>query len=284
MYDCNENRWDSLSTLPLNILNFSLVAVKQINSILAIGGHTQYTNQISDQVFKWNGIDCWLKDLPSMNIARYCSSTVSHDALVIVAGGIINQQPETSTKEIEVLSLNDLQWIRVEPLPHVVHGAIPLIIENSVYYAVGYDDQVRVNNRLDSTCNIVKAYIPDLLGNNNATINNGSVWKKLTDMPYSSWSFNYYKNNLIAFTGNSAVQPSENSKLTCQNVPLIYIYNPSTNLWDCVDDLNGSTIDHYLGCSIHVNENTILFLGGISGRHERVEDFVDSCYTLTFEP
>ena len=218
-----------------------------------------------------------------MLTARSRSSTASYDSSVIVAGGIINMETEISTKEVEVLSLTHLQWYRVEPLPHVVHGAIPLIIENSVYYAVGYDDQVYVNKRLDSTCNIVKAYIPDLVGNN-ASINNGSVWKKLTDMPYSSWSFNYYKNNLIAFTGDSIVQPSENSNLTCQNVPLIYIYNPSTYLWDCVDDLNGSTIDHYLGCSIHINENTILFLGGISGRHERVEDFVDSCYTLTFEP
>ena len=56
--------------------------------------------------------------------------------------------------------------------------------------------------------------------------------EKTSDMPYSSWLIIHYKNKLIAFTGDSLVQPSEMDKISCQNVPLIYIYNPQTFLWD----------------------------------------------------
>lgn len=280
VYDLNKDKWDQLPPLPSDIHQFSLVAVHKINRILAIGGEN--INVISKKVFTWNE-NTWSNEYTDMPTARSRPSSICYDTSVIVAGGII-KNPDIFTQAVEILYINGSysRWDIVEQLPFGVYGAIPLIVENTIYIAVGYDDQTLVNNiRYDSTRNIVKANIPDLLKSSNENKVNKSIWKKLPDMPYSSWSINYYKNNLIAFTGDSFVQLSEKDVVLCQTVPLIHIYNPRTFSWDCVDDLSG-TIDFYLGSSIHINESTILFMGGISGRHEVTEDLVTDCYALTF--
>ena len=290
VYDFKKNRWSKLPVLPAEYCNFSLVTVHNKDCIMAIGGANKH--EISNKVYTWNS-NRWLNEYPNMPTARCRASSIyyesDHESSVIVAGGITKAKPLTITKAVEVLNLNTNEWYKVESLPHVAYNTIPLIIEDSIYFAVGYDDYIKPNKQDDSTCNIIKASLSDLtkihdknlVSSSNAET---STWKKLPDMPYSSWSINHYEGNLIAFTGDSLVQRPEEDKVCCQYVPLIYIYNHKTFLWDYVDDLSGTTINFYLGISIHINENTILFMGGIKGRHENEDDFVTDCYTLTFEP
>ena len=281
VYNVKEDKFSKLSALPLKHHYFSLVAVHKIKRIMAIGGVIGY--EMSNKVFTLNDNSWSNEEYPDMPTARSRASSISYESSVIVAGGITEAKSLTITKAVEVLKIHDRQWYVVDPLPYVVYDAIPLIIGDSVYFGVGYDDYININGRDDSTRNIVKASVSDLLKRNDENMVGKSPWKKLPDMPYSSWSINHYKNRLIAFTGDSLVQPSDKDETVCQNVPLIYIYNPNTFTWDCVDDLSG-TIDIYLGRSIHINENTILFMGGIAGKHESYDDIVTACYTLTFEP
>ena len=120
---------------------------------------------------------------------------------MIVAGGITCFDPYTITRAVEVLHINDNNlhdsyWSVVEQLLLVVYQAIPLIVNDKLYIAVGCDTFPG-----PSICNVVTASLPELLQSSNNNTSSSQVWSKLPDMPYSSFSINHYQGHLITFTG-----------------------------------------------------------------------------------
>ena len=79
--------------------------------------------------------------------------------------------------------------VLVEQLPLVVWEAIPLIVNDKLYIAQGFDTS--------STCNVVTASLPELIQSSNNNTSCSQVWSKLPDMPYSSFSINHYQGHLI---------------------------------------------------------------------------------------
>ena len=156
---------------------------------------------------------------------------------------------------------------------HVVRNAIPLIVNDQLYIAVGCDKAGT------STCNIVTASLPELLqsGNKN-TSSAGQVWNKLTDMPYSSFSINHYQGHLITFGGFHRVKQSNKDEPIHKVFPSIHIYNPYTNTWDCVEEI---PYDYLLGRSVHIRDNKILFIGGLTGTCF-IDDIVTTCLIVSF--
>ena len=178
MYDSNKDQW---STLPhLTCGHFSLVTVTEKKQLLAIGGRTINNGVIeeSNKVFLWDEkYKKWLTPYPNMPTARCNSSSISHGLTVIVAGGITCRDPVTITRTIEVLHINDNNlhnsyWSVVEQSPLVVYEAIPLIVNDKLYIAQGYE-----TNAGPSTCNVVTASLPELLqnSNNNTSSSHASV-------------------------------------------------------------------------------------------------------------
>ena len=106
------------------------------------------------------------------------------------------------------------------------------------------------------------------------------VWSKLPDMPYSSYSINHYQGHLITFTGGRRVELPDEDKPVWELVPLIHIYNADTKTWDCVGDIPHG---YYLGKSVCTREDTILFIGGLTGRHNP-DDAMTTCSILTLTP
>ena len=102
-------------------------------------------------------------------------------------------------------------------------------------------------------------------------------------MPYSSISINHYQGHLITFTGAYKVEQPDEDKPVCKTIPLIHVYNPDTKTWDCV---GGIPHGYYLGMSIHIRENKILFIGGLTGTHEPTidDDMMTTCSILTLTP
>ena len=281
VYDSNEDRWSTLPDLPY--VHFSLVTVTEKKQLLAIGGAiiNNGVNEYSNKVFLWDEkYNKWLTPYPNMPTARkYCSS-ISHGLTVIIAGGITCSDPPTMTRSVEVLHINDNNlhdsfWSVVEQLPHVVWDAIPLIVNDKLYIAQGYDTHPG-----SSTCNVVTASLPELLQSSNNNTSSSQVWSKLPDMPYSSYSINHYQGCLITATGDREVEIPDEDKPVWKLVPLIHIYNPDTKTWDCVGDI---PIAYVLGMSIHVRENKILFIGGLTGGHDtdNDDDIMTSCSILT---
>ena len=102
-------------------------------------------------------------------------------------------------------------------------------------------------------------------------------------MPYSSHSINHYQGHLITFTGVHKVERPDEDKPVWELVPLIHIYNPDTKTWDCVGDI---PIGYYMGMSVYIRENKILFTGGLTGTHDpnKNDDIMTTCSILTLIP
>ena len=277
VYDSNKDQWSTLPALPYG--RFSLVTVTEKKQLLAIGGITKNNGvvELSNKVFLWDEkYNKWLTPYPNMPTARWKCSSISHGLTVIVAGGLTCLDPFTITRLVEVLHINDNNlhdsyWSVVKQLPHVVYQAIPLIINDTLYIAEGY------------TCNVVTASLPELLQSSNNNTSSSQVWSKLPDTPYSSISINHYQGHLITFTGDHNVERPDEDKPVCELVPLIHIYNPDTKTWDCVGDI---PIGYYLGISVHIRENKILFIGGLTGTHDtsKDDDIMTTCSILTLTP
>ena len=158
----------------------------------------------------------------------------------------------------------------VEQLPHATHLAIPLIVNDNLYIAGGFDEDD------ETTCNVVTASLPQLLQSSNNNTSSGQVWNKLPDMPYSSFSINHYQGRLITFTGDHLVEQTGEDEPVWKLVPLIHIYNPDTKSWDCVGE---NPCGYHFGLSVRLEENNFLFLGGLIGLHSvgEEEDMVTTC-------
>ena len=284
MYDSNKDQWSILPELPGG--HFSLVTVTEKKQLLAIGGRTNNNDVIeeSNKVFLWDEKYIkWLTPYPNMPTARHSSSSISHGLTVIVAGGVTCDDSDTLTRAVEVLHINDNNlhdsyWSVVEQLPLVVYEAIPLIVNDKLYIAQGGDTYGG-----SGLCNVVTASLPELLQSSNNNTSSSQVWSKLPDMPYSSHSINHYQGHLITFTGDHEVERPDEDEPVCELVPLIHIYNPDTKTWDCVGDIPHG---YYLGRSIHIREDKILFIGGLTGRHNPNidDDIMTTCSILTLTP
>ena len=280
VYDSYEDEWSVLPKLPH--VRFSLVAVPHKKQLLAIGGVSG--GEVSNKVFAWDEDNQrWATPYPNMPTARYDSCGISHGSVVIVAGGVRCCSPWTVTDAVEVLHIiNELgsfyesYWTEVEQLPYAVFELVPLMIDGNLYLAVGFDDD-------GSTCNVVSAALPELLQSDVKKTRSGRVWHKLPDMPYSSWSINHYQGRLIIFTGDHRVEQPGQSKSTWELISHIHLYNPNTKSWDHVGDV---PYDYLMGRSVHIRENKILFISGLTGTHMvgKGDDMLTTCSILTFRP
>ena len=285
MYDSSKDQWSSLPELPY--VRFSLVTVPDKKQLLAIGGveNSNGVDVITDKVFLWDEVNRkWTTPYPNMPTARFNCSSISHGSIVIVAGGVTCWDPWTMTRAVEVLHIKEGGWLTksywsvVEQLPHFVRNAVPLIINDELYIAVGYDKAYGA-----STCNVVTASLPELLQSSNKNTSSDQVWYKLPDMPYSSLSINHYQGRLITFGEGCQVEQSDTGKAVYTSVPLIHIYNHNTDTWDCVGEIPHG---YLLGCSVHIRKNKILFIGGLTGMYHanKDDDIITTCTMLTLSP
>ena len=186
MYDSNEGRWSSLTTLPNSL--FSLVTVPDEKQLLAIGGVFKNGRryEVSSKVFVWDEENRkWITPYPNMSTARFRCSSISHGSKVIVAGGVTCWDPWMKTRAVEVLYItkryrhssvirscmcisrtydsrlqHDLvtsyraRWSVVEQLPHVVYDAIPLIVDDKLYIAQGFDGPSGASNHNVTTASL----------------------------------------------------------------------------------------------------------------------------------
>ena len=285
MYDSSKDQWSSLPALPY--VNFTLVTVTDRKQLLAIGGTVSVggMDKITNKVFLWDEVNRkWTTPYPNMPTARFNCSSISHGPTVIVAGGVTSWDPWTMTRAVEVLHIKEhgifakSHWRVVEQLPHIVRNAVPLMINDELYIAVGYDKAYGA-----STCNVVTASLSELLHSSNKNTSSDQVWYKLPDMPYSSLSINHYQGHLITFGEGYQVEQPDTGKAVYVSVPLIHIYNLNTNTWDCVGEI---PYGYLLGCSVHIRKNKILFIGGLTGTYHanKDDDLITTCTILTLSP
>ena len=263
MYDVNKKQWSPMPMLSRSY--FVLVAVHSKKHLLAIGGSIHGASTMSSEMFLWDEKHKqWIIQYPNMPTPRCSVTAICYHSALIVAGGITSWSPWTLTRAVEVLhinnsSLSDSHWSTVEQLPHVIYGAIPLLCNDTLYISSVVD---YVNPQDKNTFILLAASVPILLQSNNTHSSIHSVWNKLPDVPYSSYSIICYHGRLITFTGfYLAKQPAAR---LLELDPQIHIYNPDTLSWDCA---GYTSCGYVLGMSVCVGENQILFIGGLTGTY-----------------
>ena len=268
MYDINKKQWSPLPILSRSY--YVLVAVHSKKQLLAVGGSINGTGAMGDEIFLWDETyKQWVIQYPNMPTPRCSVTGICYHSAVIVAGGITCWRPWTLTRAVEVLhindsSLSDSHWSKVEQLPHVIYGAIPLLCNESLYISSVVD---YANPQDENTFILLTASVPILLQSNNTCSSSNSVWNKLPDVPYSSYSIICYQGRLITFTGFYLVkQPAKLLELA----PQIHIYNPETISWDCA---GYTSCGYVLGMSVCVGENKMLFIGGLTGTYNVYDSF-----------
>ena len=286
MYDLDEKEWFSLPELPY--CNSSLVTIPDRNHLLAIGGCkvTNKTTEMTTNVLLWDDENKkWLhRKYPSLLTARSNSSVIYHrsSTTVVAAGGVTCYNPWTMTRTVEVLHIIEgwfsefrTHWIKVEQLPHVVYDAVPLIINENLYIAGGFDKYRH------STYSIVTASLPGLLESNSYNTSESEVWNKLPDMPCFSSSINHFQGHLITFTGLSLdFQPDKDKP-----VQSFHFYNQNSESWDCVQTIS-SEYAYIWGRSIHLRDNAIFVIGGTTNTAklypDKNDDLVTKCMMIEF--
>ena len=263
MYDSRKDRWSQLPALPVK--HFSLVSVPDKKQLLAVGGITDNKDvKVCNKVFHWDDVfNKWLKCYPDMPTARFYCSCVCQGSTVIVSGGVTRLDSLTLTRAVEVLHVKYLKsyWIVVEQLPIALYQSVPFIINDVLFIAEGFD-------KLQNTPYVFMVPLQKLMESSNDP-NSPQVWEKLFDMPYASMSINHYQGRLVTFGGCYRSRFAHHNFTT---TPLIHLYNPDTTSWDCVGKIEHS---YYLWKSVHLTENKILFVGGLTS------DCVDPVTTCT---
>ena len=265
MYDIDKNCWDSLPIL--SRFYCSLVALHSRKQLLAIGGSLKSGGMSNEILLLDENCKKWDIKYPNMPTPRCSITGICYHSTVIVAGGITNWTPWTLTKVVEVLHINDSspsdsQWSTVEQLPHLMYGAIPLLCNDNLYISsvLDYVDLQQDEN----TLTVVAVSVPKLLKSNHTNTVSSSLWHKLPDPPYSSCSIVCFRDHLITFTGIHMVEKPYKSKPIIKLNPEIHIYNSCTLSWDCVGSVS---IGYVLGRSVCIDNNKIIFVGGLTGTH-----------------
>ena len=281
------------------------MAIPGKKELLAIGG-VSFHNKTSSNVFLWDELNKkWINTYPNMPTSRCYCSCISYGSTVIVVGGVTGSSSVilTLTAAVEVLHIDDRNsyWSVVQRLPTATFEAIPLIIDERLYIAVGHGEGGR------SKCKIVTVSLPALLqsSSNNTEIN--QVWSMLPDIPNSSLSISHYQGHLIAFSGDQLIEQTDKDKFVWESASDIHLYNPDTKVWDCVGEV---PYNYTSGMSAHLSKNKILFIGGLTRTHvtsnvadqlssnkilfiggltgthvtNNVADLITTCWTLTIMP
>ena len=162
MYDFIKDQWSALPALPYSY--FSLVTIRDRKQLLVTGGviSNDGVDKFSNKVFLWDGENKkWTTTYPIANVlTASCNClSISHRSTVIVAGGVTRHSSLIVTTAVEVLYIkehsvfNKSYWSMVEQLSFVVHEAVPLIINGTLYLAHEYGSRSR------STCNVLTAHL-----------------------------------------------------------------------------------------------------------------------------
>ena len=269
MYDIKAENWSPLPILRMSYYN--LIAIHNKKHILAVGG--------SRGIYTTNEIHLldeehqnWIILYPNMPTSRFSITGVCYHSTVIAAGGVTQWRPWTLTRVVEVLhiddrSISDLQWSTVEQLPHLIYGAIPLLCNDDLYISSIFDYS---NLQDNNTLTIFTVSVPELLKSKKTDNVTSSVWKKMPDVPYSSYSLNCYQGRLVTFTGFHLVEEPIGNVPVLKLAPMIYMYNPNTLSWDCIGYVS---CGYLLGRSVCIGDNKILFMGGMTGTYEEYSGF-----------
>ena len=213
------------------------------NQLVLMGGYDPVTQKRTNQIAAFTS-GRWTNPYPPMNTARYCSTAVSCNNYIIVAGGYGDPG---RTSSVEVLDVPLLRWYIAESLPNPRTELKSTLTGNTLYLMGGRDHTrpTKVVYKVDLNELITKAV------SKQAT---PTLWQVISDTPLKYSTPLNVGGSLLAVGGwDDRYNPSSS----------IHLYQPDTRRWVKVGDL--PTARYNCTCSVLPSGEVIVAGGQTAG-------------------
>ncbi len=199
------------------------------NRLVLVGGHDPRYNQPTNQLAVFNS-GRWTHPYPPMSIARYCSTAVSFNNNIIVAGGWIVAGRISS---VEVLDVASRRWYIAQSLPKPLSYLKSTLIGNTLYLMGGYD------HTGGATKTVYHVDLNELIAKALSNLDTPIIWQTLQEVPLLCSAPLNIGSSLLAVGGRD---DRGNPNLS------IHLYQPDTRRWVKVGDL--PTARYFCTCSV----------------------------------
>ena len=188
------------------------------NRLVLVGGFDRRNNKCTNQLAVFES-GKWPHPYPPMNIARSCSTAVSFNNLIIVAGG---QDNKGRTSSVEVLDVASRRWYIAQSLPNPRSKLKSTLIGNTLYLMGGYD------HNGSATTIVHHVDLNELIAKAISNQDTPTLWQTLQKVPLVYSAPLSIGRSLLAVGGrDDRANPSSS----------IHLYQPDTRRWVKVGDL-----------------------------------------------
>ena len=236
-YDFERDSW---STIPGPPFHGALVLVN--NLLTSVGGRT---NKLFSYTSK-EGVEKWTEEFPPMPTAHHGAAAVCIKTALIVAGG-------ESSKKVEVMNTETLQWSTADSLPVQLTGFSMTTCGDQIYMMGG-----RQNTFLEGyqdTNSVYTCSLSDLLQEKSlvswlaSALSLSKTWNRVADLPVTLATCVSLDGRLLAIGGASA-----NASTVA-----VRMYDPPTNRWRIISHMKQPRNSCFAAV---LPDNTLLVVGG----------------------
>ena len=217
VYNIHTGTWGELPRYGSEF--FGVAAVN--NQLVLVGGRNVLSRRITNVLGVWDeGSRTWTHPFPEMSTPRQCSSVVSYQRWLVVAGG--DDGRGSYLKKVELLDTHSRRWYEGSPLPDECSRMSSTINGNMWFLTSGYTFH-QENEHVFSVC--LDELISQAVSSSTCVISSPSTpspWQTLTDTPSKKSTVLIFNGALMSVGGNRS--------------SAIYLYQPSSRSWVKVSD------------------------------------------------
>ena len=248
VYSTNEHRW---STLPEQQRGATIVVLN--NHITLIGGQDVSTGNLINTLSTWYEDEGqWKQVLPPMPTGRFRPTVISHDNLLLVTGGVAENDSVLNTTD--VLDLITMKWSTPEGLnlpvplwgPHLaLCGEYLYLVRGAMVYPWQSPQDDNSKAWRAKWIDVKKTATPQ-----HSQSQRGAVWARIADPPTLSPTTVTCGGTLYTVGGRTKVN---------KPISTVYSYITARNQWVSVGDMS---VGRYGHCAVPLSSSTIFVAGG----------------------
>ena len=249
-YCSTSGEWAKLTTC--NVKDTSLAIVR--GTLVTVGGIKSETERVNKRDVRTNDLysftsEGWEKILPSMSMKRSQVTTVSNEAVLIVAGGRDDSGPLTT---VEVLNLDTKVWSFAKNLPQPVFRASSCICGDYLYVVGGERDKDKLVR------SAYRASLSDLLQSSDSTSIQGDdgepAFCSLEKLPAKNPACVTICGQLLAIGG---LQSNGYQLIPSK---FVYRYDPNSDCWQKLDNPMNTPRNRCF--AVALSESRLMVVGG----------------------
>ena len=259
VYSTNEHKW---STLPNQQYGAAIAVLN--NHVTLIGGVGVSTGKFTNTPSTWYEEEGqWKQVLPPMPTGRFVPAVISHDNLLLVTGGVV-EDFSTVLNTTDVLDLTTMKWSTPEGLnlliPLQLHH---LVLCGEYLYLVGGATVYPWQSPEDNNSQAWRAKWSDV--KQTAAPQHSqpqrSVWTQIADPPTLRPTVVSCGGTLYTVGGRTRDD---------KPISTVYSYIPARNQWVSVGDMSVVRANH---CAVPLSSNSIFVAGGFVVNEDEVSFF-----------